>query len=149
MRKRTLILLRTKAIMKRLSKENVKQLGRHLGKLSHSNPGVLFDYVSLLTLKNEVYLLPPLPVLQSIQMFTNLIGPVVDALKYVSSLGYDVLAFCLIEALASDRSKLDDLQKSQSLQALSSFTGLLCKKYQFDLSGILQYVLNQLKAGRR
>ncbi|BHF61082.1 THO complex subunit 2 [Sparganum proliferum] len=131
LRKRTLILLRTKAIMKRLSKENVKQLGRHLGKLSHSNPGVLFDYV-----------------LQSIQMFTNLIGPVVDALKYVSSLGYDVLAFCLIEALASDRSKLDDLQRSQSLQALSTFTGLLCKKYQFDLAGILQYVLNQLKAGR-
>uniref|UniRef100_A0A183SXM5 THO complex subunit 2 n=1 Tax=Schistocephalus solidus TaxID=70667 RepID=A0A183SXM5_SCHSO len=148
LRKRTLILLRTKAIMKRLSKENVKQLGRHLGKLSHSNPGVLFDYVRLLTLKNETYLLSPLNVLQSIQMFTNLIGPVVDALKYVSSLGYDVLAFCLIEALASDRSKLDDVQKSQSLQALSNFTGLLCKKYQFDLAGILQYVLNQLKAGR-
>ena len=32
---------------------------------------------------------------------------------------------------------------------LSTFTGLLCKKYQFDLSGILQYVLNQLKVGKR
>lgn len=33
--------------------------------------------------------------------------------------------------------------------ALATFTGALCKKYQFDLAGILQYVLNQLKAGRR
>lgn len=70
-RKRAATLFRTKALMKwvfgfifacwvvcnscvypclffyrRLSKENVKQLGRHLGKLSHSNPGVLFDFVS-------------------------------------------------------------------------------------------------------
>lgn len=31
---------------RRLSKENVKPSGRQLGKLSHSNPGVLFEYVS-------------------------------------------------------------------------------------------------------
>lgn len=32
-------------IMKRITKENVKPSGRQLGKLSHSNPGILFDYV--------------------------------------------------------------------------------------------------------
>ncbi|CDS40944.1 tho complex subunit 2 [Echinococcus multilocularis] len=131
LRKRTTILIRTKALMKRLSKENVKQLGRHLGKLSHSNPGLLFDFM-----------------LHNIQMFTNLITPVVDSLKYVSSLGYDVLAFCLIEALASDKNKTDSLEMGSNLHALATFTGALCKKYQFDLAGILQYVLNQLKAGR-
>ena len=31
---------------RRLTKENVKPSGRHLGKLSHSNPGVVFDCVS-------------------------------------------------------------------------------------------------------
>ncbi|VDM18706.1 unnamed protein product [Hydatigera taeniaeformis] len=131
LRKRTAILIRTKALMKRLSKENVKQLGRHLGKLSHSNPGLLFDFM-----------------LHNIQMFTNLITPVVDSLKYVSNLGYDVLAFCLIEALASDKNKTDSLEMGSNLHALATFTGALCKKYQFDLAGILQYVLNQLKAGR-
>lgn len=35
-----------KAIMKRVSKENVKPLGRQIGKLSHCAPGFLFDYVS-------------------------------------------------------------------------------------------------------
>ena len=33
---------------RRLTKENVKPSGRHLGKLSHSNPGVVFDCVSML-----------------------------------------------------------------------------------------------------
>ena len=31
---------------RRLTKENVKPSGRQIGKLSHSNPGVLFEYVS-------------------------------------------------------------------------------------------------------
>nr|CAH8855365.1 unnamed protein product [Trichobilharzia regenti] len=130
-RRRAQVLCYAKAIMKRLSKENVKPMGRHLGKLSHSNPGLLFDHV-----------------LHTVQLFTNLINPVVEALKYVSSLGYDMLTFCIIEALVSDQSKLEDLQFSQELQALSSFTGLLCRKYQFDLAGLLQYVLNQLKVGK-
>ena len=33
------------ACFRRLAKENVKPLGRQIGKLSHSNPGVLFEYV--------------------------------------------------------------------------------------------------------
>lgn len=35
-----------KALMKRVSKENVKPVGRSIGKLSHCSPGFLFDYVS-------------------------------------------------------------------------------------------------------
>lgn len=35
-----------KYIMKRLTKDNVKVSGRQLGKLSHANPGVVFEYVS-------------------------------------------------------------------------------------------------------
>ena len=38
---------KSKYIMKRLTKENVKQMGRQIGKLSHANPGVLFDFVSI------------------------------------------------------------------------------------------------------
>ncbi|CAH8526766.1 unnamed protein product [Dicrocoelium dendriticum] len=130
-RKKAQVVVNAKSILKRLSKENIKPMGRQLGKLSHGTPGILFDQV-----------------LNTIQLFTNLVGLVVEALKYVSSLGYDVLAFSIIEALTADETKLEDLQLSQSLQALSTFTGLLCKKYQFDLSGLLQYVLNQLKVGK-
>lgn len=42
---------RARYIMKRLAKENVKQLGRQIGKLSHSNPGVLFEFVSFIAWK--------------------------------------------------------------------------------------------------
>ena len=46
LRARADVIERCKYIMKRLAKENVKQLGRQLGKLSHSNPGAVFEYVS-------------------------------------------------------------------------------------------------------
>lgn len=36
------------SLHRRLTKENVKQSGRQIGKLSHSNPTILFDYVSVL-----------------------------------------------------------------------------------------------------
>ena len=35
----------TKRMMRRLSKENTKQYGRHLGKITHCNPGVVFDTI--------------------------------------------------------------------------------------------------------
>ncbi|KAB0393538.1 hypothetical protein E2I00_013112 [Balaenoptera physalus] len=69
---------RAKYIMKRLTKENVKPSGRQIGKLSHSNPTILFDYI-----------------LSQIQKYDNLITPVVDSLKYLTSLNYDVLA-CIL-----------------------------------------------------
>ena len=33
-------------LFRRLAKENVKPLGRQIGKLSHGNPVILFEYVS-------------------------------------------------------------------------------------------------------
>lgn len=73
-----------KNIMKRVSKENVKPVGRLIGKLTHCSPGYLFDYVLL-----------------QIQVYNNLINPVVDSLKYLTNLSYDVLGYCLVENLAS------------------------------------------------
>jgi len=50
-------------------------VGRQLARLCHSNPLVVFDYI-----------------LNQIQQFENLIEPVVESLKFVTNLGYDVLA---------------------------------------------------------
>lgn len=44
-RRRGAALKQIKALMKRVSKENVKPVGRFIGKLSHCSPGFLFDYV--------------------------------------------------------------------------------------------------------
>ncbi|XP_069468772.1 THO complex subunit 2 isoform X2 [Ambystoma mexicanum] len=125
---------RAKYIMKRLTKENVKPSGRQIGKLSHSNPTILFDYI-----------------LSQIQKYDNLITPVVDSLKYLTSLNYDVLAYCIIEALANpekERMKHDDTTISDWLQSLASFCGAVFRKYPIELVGLLQYVANQLKAGK-
>uniref|UniRef100_A0A672JPV9 THO complex subunit 2 n=1 Tax=Salarias fasciatus TaxID=181472 RepID=A0A672JPV9_SALFA len=125
---------RAKYIMKRLTKENVKQSGRQIGKLSHSNPTILFDYM-----------------LSQIQWYDNLIVPVVDSLKYLTSLNYDVLAYCIIEALANpekEKMKHDDTTISSWLQSLASLCGAVFRKYPIELAGLLQYVTNQLKAGK-
>ena len=48
--------------------------------------------------------------LGQIQIYDNLIGPMVDSLKYITNLSYDVLGYCIIEALANpekDRTKHD------------------------------------------
>ncbi|KAE8584287.1 hypothetical protein XENTR_v10020899 [Xenopus tropicalis] len=125
---------RAKYIMKRLTKENIKPSGRQIGKLSHSNPTILFDYI-----------------LSQIQKYDNLITPVVDSLKYLTSLNYDVLAYCIIEALANpekEKMKHDDTTISSWLQSLASFCGAIFRKYPIELGGLLQYVANQLKAGK-
>ncbi|XP_043830646.1 THO complex subunit 2-like [Dromiciops gliroides] len=125
---------RAKYIMKRLTKENVKPSGRRIGKLSHCNPTILFDYI-----------------LSQIQKYDNLITPVVDSLKYLTSLNYDVLAYCIIEALANpekERMKHDDTTISSWLQSLACFCGAVFRKYPIEIAGLLQYVANQLKAGK-
>lgn len=57
LRKRADAQKRIKSIMKRVSKETIKPVGRSIGKLTHSSPGVLFDYVLI-----------------QIQLYDNLIG---------------------------------------------------------------------------
>lgn len=121
-----------KALMKRVSKENVKPVGRRIGKLTHNSPGFLFDYV-----------------LGQIQLYDNLIGPVVDALRFLTSLSFDVLGYCVIEALVTngkERFKYGGNSLSDWLQSLANFCGAIYKKYSIELSGLLQYICNQLKA---
>ncbi|XP_030383564.1 THO complex subunit 2 [Scaptodrosophila lebanonensis] len=121
-----------KALMKRVSKENVKQLGRLVGKYSHCAPGLLFDYILL-----------------QIQIYDNLIGPVCDMLKYLTALSFDCLGYCIIESLTMTermRFKDDGTSLSLWLQSLASFCGTIYKKYSIELSGLLQYVANQLKS---
>ena len=48
MRKKADIQKKSKAIMQRISKENVKPTSRKIGKVTNSSPVLLFDYVSIL-----------------------------------------------------------------------------------------------------
>ena len=63
-------------------------------------------------------------------------------------------ADCIIDNLCEptrQASKLEELNIAQWMQSLAAFTGSVCRKYSssFEVLGILQYVINQLKDGRR
>jgi THO complex subunit 2 len=125
----------TKKVLRRVAKENVKQIGRGLAKIAHSNPVIVFDAI-----------------LSQIESYDNLIQPMVDSFKYLTPLGFDILSFMLITYLASSRRpklKADGQHFSQWLLSLSQFTGVLYRKYPTtELGGLLQYQLSCLKAGQ-
>ncbi|CAH2091992.1 unnamed protein product [Euphydryas editha] len=128
MRVRGNSLQRIKHIMKRVSKENIKPQGRLIGKLSHAASAFLFDYMLL-----------------QIQTYDNLIGPVVESLKYLTSLSLDVLGYCLVEALAARRGS-PGAAHPPALQALAAFAAAAFKKHNIELTALLQFVANRLKA---
>ncbi|KAG5014798.1 hypothetical protein JHK85_020934 [Glycine max] len=127
--------LDTRRILKRLAKENLKQLGRMVAKLAHANP--------MTVLRTIVH---------QIEAYRDMITPVVDAFKYLTQLEYDILEYVVIERLAlggRDKLKDDGLNLSDWLQSLASFWGHLCKKYpSMELRGLFQYLVNQLKKGQ-
>ncbi|GMT17534.1 hypothetical protein PFISCL1PPCAC_8831, partial [Pristionchus fissidentatus] len=122
---------RTKYVIKRLSKDTVKMMGRILGKLAHTHPSFVFDYL-----------------LGQVQTFDNLIHPVVDALRFLTNLELDVLLFCVLEQLASpskESLKASDGTTSNWLTSLATMVGALLKKYTIELTGMLEYVSMQLR----
>ncbi|KAF6168558.1 hypothetical protein GIB67_005170 [Kingdonia uniflora] len=126
--------LDTRRILKRLAKENLKQLGRMVAKLAHANPMTV-----LRTIVNQI------------EAYRDMITPVVDAFKYLTQLEYDVLEYVVIERLVQggrEKLKDDGINLSDWLQSLASFWGHLCKKYpSMELRGLFQYLVNQLKKG--
>ncbi|XVF03003.1 hypothetical protein REPUB_Repub04eG0223200 [Reevesia pubescens] len=127
--------LDTRRILKRLAKENLKQLGRMVAKLAHANP--------MTVLRTIVH---------QIEAYRDMITPVVDAFKYLTQLEYDILEYVVIERLVQggrEKLKDDGLNLSDWLQSLASFWGHLCKKYpSMELRGLFQYLVNQLKKGQ-
>ncbi|KAK3257881.1 hypothetical protein CYMTET_33047 [Cymbomonas tetramitiformis] len=131
---RQLTVQEVRRIMRRLSKENVKEFGRKLGKVAHGDPLTVFSTI-----------------LGQIEVYNNMIQPVVDAFKYLTSMGYDVLTYSVIVNLAqsnSSRNKLkeDGMNVSLWLQSLAAFCGHVTRKYPaFHLTALMQLLCNQLK----
>jgi THO complex subunit 2 len=127
------ILLRAKHHMKRLSKETLRQCGRHIGKLCYSNPVITLNYV-----------------LTHIQSYDNLIALVVDALRYLPPLALDVLIYCIIESLSDpnkNKKSPDGMALAQWLTNLSTFASSVILRYKVEFSCFLEYISNQLKIG--
>ena len=87
-------------------------------------------------------------ILTQIQRYDNFIIPIVDSLKFLTPLSYDVLSYCTIIAISDadkDKMKHDSTSISTWLKSVATFCALAFKKYPIELTAIIQYVINQLK----
>lgn len=121
-------------VLRRLSRLNVKDLGRKLGKISSRYPFATTRAV-----------------LNQIQVYPNMIEPLVEACKYWNCIAFDILMHEIIIRFSQNSAKLKEDGQHVSLwfSALSSFCGALHKKYpNIELSALLEYILNTLKSGQ-
>ena len=93
----------SKGILRRLSHNTIDSLSGPVAKLAHSNPCILFS--------NAV---------NQIMAYDNLANVVIQALRYVTNMGFDVLVFIILSALANpdkERVKDDGVNTSDWLQS--------------------------------
>lgn len=127
------ILHGAKANLKRLSKENTKQIGRQIAKYIHSCSLVVYEFI-----------------LSQIEVYDNMIPFVVDALKYTTDLARDILSYALVSQLHKDSEKLKpgDTHLSHWFSSLSKFIASFYKRYPTaEIRGILHYLLQKLSTG--
>ena len=95
----------SKGILRRLSHETIDALSGTVAKLAHSNPCIFFS--------NAV---------TQIMAYDNLADVVIQALRFVTNMGFDVLVFIILDALANphrERVKDDGVNTSDWLQSMS------------------------------
>ena len=123
----------TKRVMRRITKDNTKELGKKLGKYTHSTPLAVLSVI-----------------VNQIESYSQMIEPVVESFRQLSPLAFDVLTFVVMVKLASSgRFKLKDngMDISDWMQHLSVFCGQMCSSYsKVTVSALLQYLANQLKS---
>ncbi|KAI0693806.1 transcription factor/nuclear export subunit protein 2-domain-containing protein [Cytidiella melzeri] len=124
----------SKGILRRLSMQTIDSLAGAVAKLAHSDPCILFT--------NAV---------TQIMAYENMASCVLQALNYVTVMGFDVLLYIMLEALANPnkaRVKDDGVNTSDWLQNLTSFTGQLYRRYSADLTPMIRYIVHQLQNGQ-
>ncbi|KAI8082834.1 transcription factor/nuclear export subunit protein 2-domain-containing protein [Halteromyces radiatus] len=125
-----------KSVMRRVSKNDVRQCGRDLGKLAHSNPTIVFSVM-----------------LDQIQSFDNLAPYMADACRYMSNFSYDILGYYMTEkwtgSQGAGRMKKIKMKEdgitSSWLRALSVFAGMLYKKQGIDPTPLIRYLIFRLQ----
>mmetsp|Transcript_20175 Transcript_20175/g.28378 ORF Transcript_20175/g.28378 Transcript_20175/m.28378 type:complete len:148 (+) Transcript_20175:97-540(+) len=88
--------VKTRYHLKRLSRDNIRDMGRQISKVSHNNPLVVFSAIP-----------------NQIESYDNLILMMVDSFKFVTVLGLDVLGYCLVMSLGGDSKSFQDEGRSK------------------------------------
>ncbi|PNS15621.1 hypothetical protein CAC42_880 [Sphaceloma murrayae] len=126
--------LEAKDVLKRISKTNMKPMGKALAKVAFGSPGIVLQ-----TAINQM------------ESYENLIEVFVECSRYFTFLGYDVLTWCLLNALGGNsRSRIqsDGMLTSSWLRSLSTFAGAIYKRYSMcDPTPVLHYIASELRNG--
>ncbi|OMJ27768.1 THO complex subunit 2 [Smittium culicis] len=118
-----------RSILRRLSKETVKIMGRKLCKACHMNPLVVLPLI-----------------VERISYDDNLIGPIVEAFRFLTPLGIDILMFVTIEVLFDKnkpRVKANSVDLSNWLSSLCDFTSTLVRRFSSSNPDLLLTCLVQ------
>lgn len=148
--KKALVTRECKGVLRRLSSKNQGQSARAFAKIAHHNPCIIFTVA-----------------IDQVMSYDNLADPLIEALRTLSPIGYDILTFCLLVAFGDPnkpRMKDDGTNVAHWLQSeshfpkpicvlkprflgLASLTAHLCRRYgAIDPTPILQFVVHRLYA---
>ncbi|CAF1583731.1 unnamed protein product [Rotaria sp. Silwood1] len=131
---------KTRAILRRITKDNVKTYSRQIAKMTHNNPIIILAVI-----------------IDQIQRFDNFISVINDALKYLSPLAYDIVCYTILHALTSPISSTsiptyidgkmsrENATPAQWFQNLCVLSANVFKKYPIDFTSILYYIYDQLR----
>lgn len=111
-------------VLKRLSRENVREMSRQIAKVAHSNPLIVFSTM-----------------LQQIESYDNLVEVMVESQRFVNPLGSDVLVYCILNRLTVapggvDRSRLKGM-RFMYCEHLESIARILFNPFQMMASTCL------------
>ncbi|KAF5326374.1 hypothetical protein D9611_000002 [Ephemerocybe angulata] len=88
-------------------------------------------------------------VVNQVMAYENLASVIVQALRYVTNMGFDGLVLVILDTLSDDRKrrlKTYGVNIADWLQSLAGFTGMLFRRYNTDLKPVLKYVVHRLHA---
>lgn len=115
----------------RVAKKNTKEYGRKIAKLSYASPGIMFQ----LTLRRLIN-------------YPNMIDTLVECVKYLTVLGYDVLNWTLVAFFVSPTkgsTKDDGMLSAGWLKNIATFVGKAYQRHAFmDPTPVLQFIAHQL-----
>ncbi|KAJ1861851.1 THO2 plays a role in transcriptional elongation [Coemansia sp. RSA 2703] len=119
-----------RSVMRRLSGDTVKLMGRQLCNLCHQTP----------TLSLRI-------VLDQVCSYDNLVDSVVEAFRYLTPLDSDVMFYIILKIVSNPttiRIKDDGVNAAHWLQSLSSFIAAFSHRHENQrLDGVLDYVLKR------
>ncbi|KAJ2777087.1 THO2 plays a role in transcriptional elongation [Coemansia interrupta] len=119
-----------RSVMRRLSGDTVKLMGRQLCNLCHQTPTVSLRIV-----------------LDQVCSYDNLVESVVEAFRYLTPLDSDVMFYTILKIVSdptTTRIKDDGVNAAHWLQSLSSFIAAFSHRHENQrLDGVLDYVLKR------